>query len=187
MVFLLARSSLLFFNEVYSFARQPNEREKRALPPICVLILLQIRIDLRQHWLRLLCATDASQIFGFGASVAAIRPYRARHLSRLSDRRHDLVRLQRDNDVFGEPEQNRQRLAHHVGIPKSSFKSVICQRARLEAYPGALQAAGLTLLFEWLLQSVSRHNRRNIILLDARAIWELHIADGPLLAENSAK
>ena len=31
------------------------------------------------------------------------------------------------------------------------------QRARFEAHPGALEAAGLTLLFKWLLQSVSRH------------------------------
>ena len=58
--FLLARSSLSCFSEVYSFARQPSEREKRALPPICVselfaavLILLQIRIDLRRLWLGL--------------------------------------------------------------------------------------------------------------------------------------
>ena len=48
------------------------------------------------------CSTPAplSQVCGFGASVAAIRPCRARQLSRLSDRRHDLVRLQRDKDVF---------------------------------------------------------------------------------------
>ena len=170
---LLARSSLSCFDEVYSFARQPSERENRVLPPVCVselfaavLTLLQIRIDLGRLWLGLLCATDASQVFGFGASVAAIRPCRARQLSRLSDRRHYLVRLQRDRDVFDEPERNRQVVAHHVGIPKSSFNTV----ARFEAHPGALEAAGLTLLFKWLLQSVSRYNRRIIILPDARAI-----------------
>ena len=69
-----------------------------------------------------------------------------------------------------EPQRNRQRVAHHVGIPKSPFKTVICQGARFEAHPGALEAAGLALLFKWLLQSASRHNRRIIILLDARAI-----------------
>ena len=59
--FLLVRSSLSCFNDVYSFARQPSEREKRALPSVCVielfaavLILLQIRIDLRRPWLRCL-------------------------------------------------------------------------------------------------------------------------------------
>ena len=78
----------------------------------------------------------------------SVRPCRARQLSRLSDRRHDLVRLRRDKDVFDEPERNRQGVAHHVGIPKSSFKTVICQRARFEAHPGALEAAGLTWLFK---------------------------------------
>ena len=58
-----------------------------------VSILLQIRIELRRP----------SQGRGFGASVAAIRPCRARQLSRLSDRRRDLVRFQRDKDVFNEP------------------------------------------------------------------------------------
>ena len=135
-----------------------------------VLILLHIRVDLRRPWPGLLCATDASQVFCCGASVTAIRPCRARQLSRLSDRRHDLVRLQRDKDVFDEPERSRQGVGHHVGIPKSSFKTVTCQRARFEAHPGALEAAGLTLLFKWLLQSVSLHSRRIIILLDARAI-----------------
>ena len=87
-------------------------------------------------------------MFGVGASVAAVRPCRARQLSRLSDRRHDLVRLQRDKDVFDEPVRqlsrlsdrrhdlvrlqrdkdvfdepvrSRQGVAHHVGNPKSSF------------------------------------------------------------------
>ena len=51
-------SSLSCFYDVYSSARQPDEREKPALPPICVselfaavLILVQIRIDLRRPWL----------------------------------------------------------------------------------------------------------------------------------------
>ena len=34
--FSLARSSLSCFNEVYIFARQPNERGKRGLPSVCV-------------------------------------------------------------------------------------------------------------------------------------------------------
>ena len=83
-------------NTLYSFARRPKERDNKAPPPICVselfaavLILLEIRIDLQRPWLGLFCATDASQVLGFGAS----------QLSRLSDWRHDLVRLQRDKDV----------------------------------------------------------------------------------------
>ena len=119
-----------------------------------VSILLQIRIELRRP----------SQGRGFGASVAAIRPCRARQLSHLSDRRRDFVRLERDKDVLDKPERIRQGVAHHVGIPKSSCKTVICQRARFEAHPGALGAARLTLRFKRLLQSVFRQNRRIIIL-----------------------
>ena len=96
---------------------------------------------------------------------------RARQLSRLSDRRHDLVRLERGKDVFDEPERNRQGVAHHVGNPNSSFETVTRQRARIEAHPGALEAAGLTLLF--LVAAPGRYLtkiRRIIILLDARAV-----------------
>ena len=133
--------------------------------------MLQIRIDLRRHWLSLLCATDASQVFGFGASVAAIRPCRARQLSRLSDRRHDLVRLQRDKDVFEEPECNRQGVAHHVGIQKSSFKTVICQRARFEAHLGALEVSRTDVAFQVAAPiGISPQSKNHHLALDVRAI-----------------
>ena len=73
--------------------------------------------------------------------------------------------------LIGVMERSRQGVARHVGIPKSSFKTVICHRACFGAHPGALEAAGLTLLFKRLLWSISRQNRRIIILLDARAIF----------------
>ena len=107
-----------------------------------VLILLRIRIDLRRPWLGLLSATDASQVVGFGASVAAIRPCRARQFSRLSDRRHNLVRLQRDTDVFDELERNRQGVAHHVGIPSLISKLSVVNGPALELILERLKQQG---------------------------------------------
>ena len=140
-----AVAPLSCFNEVYSFARQPD---KRALPPICVselfaavLILLQIRIDLQRPWVGLFCATDASQACGFGAQLqpsvfverGKFRVCRIGVMIWCGSNVTRMFSMSQNAVAHG--------VAHHVGIPKSCFKTIICQRARFEAHPGALEGA----------------------------------------------
>ena len=118
----------------------------------------------------MITATDASVVYGFGASVAACSESTAREVGRLAEKRGAFVRLERDGGPTDEPEKHRLGTPHALGLSKKAFKDVISCKKKRDAHPGSLEASGLLLLLKWIARSVKHHARRVPILVDAQAV-----------------
>ena len=67
-------------------------------------------------------------------------------------------------------ERPRLGAPHVLGLSRSSFKHVICVKARESAHSGILELCALILLVRWILRSTDRHSRRIVVLLDAKSV-----------------
>jgi hypothetical protein len=174
---LLNRPLFSCLDKVYSFARlTPDtvdktmcEQVRRELMLIAVLAPY-LEADLRRKWAPMLTATDASVVFGFGASVATCSEDVARQVGRLAETRGAFVRLARDGGPTDEPEKTRLGTPHCLSLSKRAFRDVLSVKKRRDAHPGSLEASGLLLLLKWLTRSTRHFSRRVPVLVDAQAV-----------------
>jgi hypothetical protein len=185
--YLLNRPLFSTLDSLYAFAReglpgsqdQSSTFDERAELTLSDVLLGELALivclapfwqaDLRRPWLPEITATDASQDFGFGISVASCTVNMARRIGRLGEKRGDFVRLDR-GDIDDEPERDRIGKPHRLGLRKSAFSTVLSVRHLHKAHAGSLEATGLQLLLRWLLRSRRRQGRRVVALVDAKAI-----------------
>ena len=166
------------FDTVYDFTRLEGPDVARNLPESCMhecllftCLLPMLEADLRRDWSTTLLATDASVNFGFGVSAAHISTAEARTIGWLADSTGAYVRLDRSvPHPDDEAERPRKGIAHHLGLSKHSFTSIISSRKRHKAHSGALEATGLSMGVRWFLRKRSNHCKRLPILVDAQAV-----------------
>ena len=174
---LMARPFLSIFDNVYVFARRPEEKTIIDVPSGVMTELITFALltpllvaDLTRVFHPLLAASDASPSFGFGASVCPITPSEAVELGSFSDKRGDFVRLHRDHGEDDEQEKPRIGVPRHLRIAKRHFVDVYSIRAKIAEHAGVLEARGVLLLLRWWLRAVRRHGSRMLALIDAKAI-----------------
>jgi hypothetical protein len=172
----LNRPLFSVLDTVYQFCRLSRPRTAQPLLKSHVAELIMVlclaplwEADLTREWLGEVEATDASTTFGFGICSLKCSPLLAKRLGRLSEKRGDFVRLNPDAGSDGE---RRDRIGnpHHLNLPKCSFKTVLSQRCKHKATPGALEAGALVLLLRWLTRSHWKHASRVPVLVDAKAV-----------------
>ena len=122
--------------------------------------------DLTRPWHSTLCASDASQSFGFGLSAVDLGPARVRALAQQSMRSPCHVRLAGDEGI----EIARGGSPCRLPVPQAAFRTLLSKKARYAAHSGALEAAGVTLMMRWTTRSAARHSHRFCCLVDATAV-----------------
>ena len=174
---LLNRALFSALDAVYPFTRLEPDTELRPISlavrqELLLMLVLApyLEADLKRKWACMVTATDASVVYGFGASVASCSEDVARQTGRLAEKRGAFVRLQRDGGPTDEPEKTRLGTPHVLGFSKRAFRDVISFKKRRDAHPGSLEASGLLLLLKWITRSSKHHSKRVPILVDAQAI-----------------
>ena len=119
----------------------------------CELMLLVVLVpyleaDLRRSWAPMITATDASVVFGFGASVASCTEEVAREVGRLAETKGAYVRLARDGGPTDEAEKSRLGSPHRLNLSKRAFRDVTSAKKTPDAHPGSLEASGLLFALE---------------------------------------
>ena len=89
---MLNRPTLPAFHRVYEFT-QDMTLEGRRVPldvigELCVLVALCLLLegDMRRPWQDVLIATDGSQSYGYGVSMAPMDPAEVRNIGRVGER-----------------------------------------------------------------------------------------------------
>ena len=164
---------LSIFSAVYSFNRiQPDNAPCVVPDGVEQELLLFVSLagfldaDLTRPWHGTLCASDASQDFGFGLCSAELGASRVRALAQHSLRSSCHVRLAGDEGI----EIARLGSSYRLPVPQSAFRTLLSRRARYSAHSGALEAAGVTLMMKWITRAASRHGHRFCCLVDAQAV-----------------
>ena len=173
---MLNRPTLSSFYEVYNFSRAlTGERERVPLKVTFELgtflaLAPLLEADLRRPWQDVLVATDASQAYGYGVSVAPLEPEVVKSIGRVGKRPNQFVRLKRDLGPSDEPERPRKGTPHTVPLAKSAFQTVVMSKARFKAHSSTPETGGVALGLRWLLRDPRRHARRTVFLVDAQAV-----------------
>jgi hypothetical protein len=170
---LLRRGMLSLFSAVYAFCRMqpdkspcvlPSEVRNELLLSACLASFLDA--DLTRPWHGTLCASDASQDYGFGLCSVNLGPARVRSLALEAMRSSCHVRLAGDEGI----EVARLGSSYRLPLPQSAFRILLSKRAAYTAHSGALEATGVTLMMRWITRAASRHSHRFCCLVDARAV-----------------
>jgi hypothetical protein len=172
--FQLQRPCFAILNEAYAFASLEPQGFARHLPAkvlaememaLCLLPLLPA--DLSREWNSIVIATDASTSFGFGVSARQCTQLEAATLGRLAERRGDYVRFDEPDPVGLKP---RHGTPFRWALGKRHFSTVVSKRARWKAPPGLLECHALVLGLRWLARSSANHGKRQVCLVDAKAV-----------------
>ena len=173
---ILSRPHFACFRAVYQFVRRLPEEKIVPVPDVVVdeLVLFAalaplLTACLDRDWLPLITACDAAPEYGFGASICPASRETIADLGRKAERRGDFVRLARDGDEDDEPERPRLGRPHHLGLTKGDFQDVLSLRAAKAEHSGVMELKGVLLLLRWLMRSASRHGKRVVMLIDAKA------------------
>ncbi len=174
---LLRRPFFGVFRNIYRFTRLEPQDVSADLPiavsnELCLFTALAplLGADLARDYAPHILASDAAPEFGFGVSVASASTDDPCELGRLSERRGDFVRLEREGDPDAEAERPRLGRAHRVTLRRCDFRHVLSVRAREIEHSWVLELNAALLLLRWLSRAVRHHFRRHLILLDAKAI-----------------
>ena len=97
-------------------------------------------------WQEQFVATDASQEYGFGVSVASAHLDVMKGLARAATTSDTLVRLDRAAECpEDEPPKLRKGTEFKLPISKAAFRTVISAKKAHEAHSGSLEATGVGL------------------------------------------
>jgi hypothetical protein len=169
----LSGPMLSLFSAVYTFMRSQPEACAQVVPEdvkhelrlfCCLGIYLEA--DLTRTWHGTLCASDASQVFGFGLTAADLGPSRVRDLALHAARSDCHVRPAGDEGI----EVARLGKSYRLPVPQSAFRTFLSKKARFSAHSGALEAAGVTLMIRWITRSAARHGFRFCCFVDAQSV-----------------
>ena len=171
---LLRRQKLSVYETVYAFVQHvqdvPQRIPARVLQELLISLLLSIFwvADLSRPFLPLICASDASTEFGFGAAVAKVPVNVVRRIARLAEKQGDYVVL--DGGTAYEELKSRLGKAHHLDLPLGSFVQVFSIRKRHSAHINILETEAFVLLLRWILRSRKRHCARVVVLVDSMVL-----------------
>ena len=172
---LLQRPVFGVFDKIYDFVRLQPDREKVCLPqPVLqeiaaalgLLPLLSVSLDKRYYNEILAC--DAARDFGFGVSETPCSEGVVANLGRLAERRGDFVRVHKDSSEG--PEKSRLGVPHRLGVSKKDFRTILSSPAKWKAHSSTLEGHALLLTLKWLARSRSKHHRKVVVLVDAKAV-----------------
>jgi hypothetical protein len=172
---LLNRFLLSSLQDVYSFVREENGDEIRAVP-IKVLDELALNIslfsfwaiDLTRGWLETLPVSDASGSYGFGFCMAAAPGTLVREVASLP---YDSVTNGRCTEELGAPlERPRAGATFRLPVRPSQFKPVLSQRARWSAHSGGLEASAVAQGLRLMSRDTRMHGKRGVFHVDAQAV-----------------
>ncbi len=173
---ILSRPHYSCFQAIYKFVTRTPEHDVVKVPSdvISELVLFVslaplLTAGLDRQWLPLITATDAAPEYGFGASVCPASMDVVADLGRKAERRGDYVRLERRGCDEDEPERQRLGRPHHLGLAKEEFRDVLSIKAARVEHAGVMEIKGVLLSLRWLLRSASRHGKRLVLLVDAKA------------------
>lgn len=169
---LLVRSKLSVYSSVYKFVqdREDNTLQKipsEVLEELVVSFLLGVfwKQDLTREFLPMLCASDASSEFGFGASVARVPAAEVRKVARVAEKQGDYVLLDGGTQPSG-----RMGMPHQLHLQKGEFVHVFSVRKRISSHINVLEGEAFVMLLRWVLRSRARHCSRVVVLVDS-AVW----------------
>ena len=173
---LLARPVLSCFHDVYKHS-QANSSDRCVLSGAATAelslylgLLPLLEGDLWRPWQDCIVATDASEAFGFGVSVAQAPSDLTRRIAHQCAAPSVFVRLDSHGDAADSPERVRWGNPYTVPLSRGCFTTMVSSRARFASHSGSLEASGVSLGLRWLLRSASRHSKRTLLLVDARAV-----------------
>ncbi len=173
---LLARQLFSILDVSYTFARHTPQRTTTSLPDAVVAELALVAAlaplwcaDLTRVWSDTILASDASQSFGFGLARWRGPRGAGRRMGRFAEKRGDYITLQTPNGE-GTSLPDRIGTPHKLSVPQSRFGVLISARARHQSHASVLEAHALRLALEWLGRAARHHNRRQVILVDAKAV-----------------
>ncbi|CAE7302251.1 unnamed protein product [Symbiodinium sp. CCMP2456] len=169
---LLQRGMFSMFDEVYKFASQPQQQERKPLPEqvlgelvefLALAPLLPAALD--RQFLDTMLACDAAPEFGFGVCAFDCGRRVTEEVGRLAERRGDYVRLLPGPACAEVPRSGTQ---HRLPFEEQQFRTLISCKARKPAHSGLLECHGVLLTLKWVSRSKARFHSRPVILVDAK-------------------
>ena len=122
-------------------------------------------VDITRPFLPLLCASRASQSFGFGDSVVKVPIEMVREIARWAEKRGAFVvfdggeRMKSYADRLGEP--------HLLDVALDAFTHVFSIESKYPDHINALEGHAFLVMLRWILRSRKRHSKRIVVLLDS--------------------
>ena len=143
---------------------------------LLIVLAPYLEADLRRKWAPMITATDASVVFGFGASVATCSEDVAREVGRLAETKGAYVHLARDGGPTDEPEQLRLGPPHWLNLSKRAFRDVSSAKKMRDEHLGSLEASGLLSRLQCITRSLKNISCRIPVLIDAHVELLLPLA-----------
>ena len=172
---ILSRPHFACFGEVYEFVRRepgnvPQQVPEKVINELLIFAGLAplLSASLEREWCTTVVATDAAPEYGIGVSVADLPPGDVADLGRLSERRGDYIRLNRDRSV-AEPERPRVGQPTRLNLRQEDFVDVLSIRAARKEHSGILELKGVLTGLRWILRSSRNFHKRLLFLIDAKA------------------
>ena len=172
---LLCRCKLAAYDKVYECVRDEADTCVKTVPhlvlfELCAAMFLGFfwRQDLQRPFLPLLCATDASTEYGFGASVARLPVPMIRRLARIAEKLGAYVVM----DGGFSPENAAKRLGqvHKLDISLDDFTDMFSIKSKHGAHINVLEGEAFVIWLRWILRSRKRHCTRVVVLVNS-AVW----------------
>ena len=174
---LLRRLRLCVFDTIYHFCSGARARDWKVVEcPQSVLTELLVdaclfpfgAIDMTLPFLPFIGATDASTVFGLGATIAPLPISQTRLIARLSTKAGEHVRIA-DGPSLHEREC-RLGPRFDTGLSLHQFEVVLCVRVESPEHINVEEAKALLWYIRWLLRSGTRFGHRVVVLLDSRVV-----------------
>ncbi|CAE7714737.1 PDE9A [Symbiodinium sp. CCMP2592] len=169
---LLNRPKLSVYDAVYRFTGDREDTVVTTIPPdvlgelacsVCLGVFW--RCDLTRPFIPLLGATDASTVFGLGASVAHTSEVVARRVARWAEKQGAYLVMD-----GGSADTARSGPRHQLNVSLGDFSDVFSTRARFPGHINVLEGEAFVLFLRWLLRTRRHHSKRVVVLLDS-AVW----------------
>jgi hypothetical protein len=123
------------------------------------------QVDMTLPFLPLLGATDASGIYGLGATVANMPAEDLRRLARLTAKCGHHVTFADGDDLAHR--ENLVGQGFPIDLSLSDFEVVVCAKVESPEHINVEEARALLVYVRWVLRSRSRTGRRLVVLLDS--------------------
>ena len=175
---LLRRLRLSVFHHVYDFSSGAKAKDWRvtSVPDAVIgeLLLDSVlslfgSVDMRLPFLPTIGATDASTVFGLGATVADLPVDEVRRIARLACKGGAHVCLD-DGPELNEALAARLGPRHDLQLKLKDFSVVLCIRVVSPGHINLEEGNALVSYIRWILRSRSRFRHRIVILIDSKVV-----------------
>ena len=137
---------------------------------ICSMVLAPFWAhDMTKAHLPFIGTTDASTVFGYGASVAPQNLNKIREIARLDTKTGDQVTL--SDGVADDGKQCRLGQPHQLDLGLSDFRVVLCLRAEGPDHINVKEGQAFLAYLRWLLRFRAHHGKRVVVVLVDSKVW----------------